>query len=281
MIFWNVHEHPFSIRSSLKRERSYHRNQLKKGRTAEGEKIFDTDGPRSGYIQMEGNPGRAIAHPRKNLYFDESAEPSMSKAYDTFVIGGLAVDDDSEMERIVRSFPPVDWEYKYNRAKMDDPDGCASVMTQIRDSKADIYAKVVKKDRDVDKRRPYQVYAQTLRDLVDDILARDETAQFILYLDRQSYLTYDDLCRLFEGYDRVKVLDPELVEGVPGLRVADFVASSVQDYFGNSVERRPKHYEKIKGRIANKNARRRSVWLINASHGLAFNGQEIIAQRII
>ena len=271
----------YRVRSRIKRERSRERNRLRKGRTAGGQKVFDTEGPTSGYIPAGRFNGPSRPAQRKNLYLDESAEPSMSKTYDTFVIGGLAVEDDEEVEHIRQTFPSVEWEYKYSTAKRRDPDGCDSVMRQIRDSDSDIYAKVVKKDREIDRRFPYQVYAQTLRDLVDDVLANDSTAEFILFLDRQSYLTYEDLCRLFAGYDRVRILDPESLEGISGLKVADFIASSIEDYYGDSIERHPEHYRTIQDRIVNKNARRRSLWLINASQGLTFNGQGIIAWRII
>ena len=266
---------PFWTRSRTKRERSRERNSIRKEIRRQGEKVFDIpdEYPRSGYVRMAGPRGEIRADGDVNLYFDESAEPSMSDAYDTFVIGGLAVRDQTQVDRIVDTFPDVDWEYKYTKAKIRDPKGCKSTMEQIRDSDMDIYAKVVRKNREIDNRYPYQVYAETLRDVVSDILSTDAYSSVVIYLDKQSYLDYNDLRRLFAGFDRVKVLDPNEIDGNPGLQLADFVASSIEDYYGKSKERRPEHYLTIRDRIVNKNARRRSVWLINASHGLALNGQ--------
>ena len=254
------------LRSRYKREENRRKNKIRKEdrKLARQNKTFDFSDfeGKSKYESNDGTGGKPIASIRKSIYVDESSEPSMTPQYRHFSMAALVSENENELAEIVDDFPATPYEYKYCHAKDKDPIGCYCVLDRIVDSDAEIYAKFLVKAIETDRRLPYQVYAQTLRDLIDDVLAHDSTSVFDLYVDKQTYMLYPDLMRIFADYPRIVVHDPLDCDGMPGLRLADFIAGASGDrYIDNGKQL--DYYGAIRQKLINKNAKGRSEWSVS------------------
>ena len=251
--------------NSEKRERNRRRNQIRKAEHKAKRKlrVYDySDFEGKSMYEPNGTSGIVpIAAPRKALYIDESLEPSMTPTYKHFSMAAITSAHDETLDEIVKGFPDVDYEYKYSKAKDKDPLGCFDTLDRIGDSDVNLYAKYLQKDIRTDRRKAYQVYANVLKDLVDDVLRYDQTTVFDLYVDQQTYLVKEDLELIFRDYPRIIVHDPLESEGMSGLRLVDFVAGASADRHVDSDES-PDYYGAIRGKLVNRNAVGCSEWSV-------------------
>ena len=222
------------------------------------------------YARLDApNAIKPLTNVHKNIYIDESGSAGHKSPKKKFVMGALVAEDDMIIEKVTGNFPrspnitytlqdgtiiKPKMEYKYSLAHDRMPQDCDKTMRDLSNAQLDYYVKVLETDLS-DPRDAKTVYMDTLRSLVDDIVHYDNTAEFDIYLDKGN-LERSDIQEALQGIQGVKfrIHDPYAIDGMPGLRAVDFIASSSGYYYNNDKDTDARrHYGMIKKKIVNKN----------------------------